>query len=575
MNRPFAVMVLLLTLAGSSLAGDPTPAQRSTRPTNSSQPTQAPARPTQAREQARPATGNRDQNLIGAGVKRPSTTRSEEGTAVKQAAASNSRVVKANAQVMSQEVVYDEGGYAPSEGYVVNEGPVSNGGSCSTCGDGSCDGGSCGASCGSSCGQSGWGSCGFDICSPGPGRRRQLCICLPSHGWVQMDYLMWWQRGMSIPPLLTTSTAGTAQANAGVLGLNSTSTLIGDEDILTDRMNGGRIRFGWWFANCPKLGIEGEYFGLTTLREDTVNQSTGNPILARPFFNIAPGTGFAREDSELVAFPNVVSGSFTTNAFSTLDGAAVRFRRMLCCGSSCSYAPLCCGTVQTQSRIDATLGWRFLQLREGLSMREDLQSLQTFAPGSFVIQDNFRTRNQFNGVELGFLTSHRRGFWTLDGMLRVGFGNTRQEVTINGTTAITQNGQTQNFATGILAQRTNTGNHVREQFGVVPEFGATLGYSITPRWRLTAGYSFIYWSNVVRPGDQIDHDVNPNLFPRKPFRSKEPNDHALPSAKPTTGSKVLTSVPSIDGNRRTKSVDKEQPEASDLFERSLASFFSE
>jgi hypothetical protein len=327
-----------------------------------------------------------------------------------------------------------------------------------------------------------------------------------------MDYLMWWQKGLDVPPLLTTSTTGTTQANAGVLGLNSTSTLIGNDDLLTGRMNGGRIRFGWWFANCPKLGIEGEYFGLDTLRHDSVNQSTGNPILARPFFNIAPATGFAREDSELVAFPNIVSGSFTLNAFSTIDGAAVRFRRMLCCGTNSTCSPLCGGMVETQSRIDATLGWRFLQLREGLTMTEDLQSLQTVAPGDFLIQDSFRTRNQFNGVELGVLRSSRRGCWSLDLMSRISLGNTRQEVIISGSTETRQNNQTQNYNTGFLAQRSNIGTYTREEFGLVTELGATLGYTIGCHWRLTAGYTFINWCNVVRPGDQIDLDVNPNLL---------------------------------------------------------------
>ena len=324
---------------------------------------------------------------------------------------------------------------------------------------------------------------------------------------------MWWQDGMRLPPLLTSATTGTTQANAGVLGLNSTSTLLGNQDILTERLNGGRIRFGWWFANNPNVGVELEYFGLRTARFDRVDRSTGSPILARPFFNIAPDTGLAREDSELVAFPNVVSGSFTTSVFSTIDGAAVRFRRLLCCSSGCGCSPLSCGPVPTQSRIDATIGWRFFQLHEGLSMREDLQSLRTSEPGSFVIQDNFRTRNQFNGVELGTLWQGRRGYWSLDMLLRCSLGNVRQEVIINGSTATTVNGITTNANGGLLAQRTNSGTFVRESFAVMPELGATVGYQCTQHWRLTAGYTFLYLSNVVRPGDQIDRDVNPNLLP--------------------------------------------------------------
>jgi len=502
---------MLVALAGPTLAGEPTPAQRTNRTNASNKPQTSSSRPPAVRDSSRRTPAN-DERLIGAGVRRTTASSNDNGVR-KVSSVSRGPVVKASSQVVDEGVVYEDGAYESSGGgYAVDEGMPSGGSSCSSCGVGGCDGGSSGTSCGSRS-TSGWGGCGIDLCNPGCGPGRQLCIALPSHGWAQFDYLMWWQSGMNIPPLLTTSTAGTTQANTGVLGLNSTSTLFGNQDIFTERMNGGRIRFGWWFANCPNNGIELEYFGFQTNRFDRVDRSTGSPTLARPFFNIAPDTGFAREDSELVAFPNVVSGSFTTSAFGTLDGAAVRFRRSLCCSSSCAMSHITCGSVPTQSRIDATLGWRFFQLHEGLTLREDLQSLRTNEPGSFVIQDNFRTRNQFNGVEMGTLWQGRRGYWSLDALLRCSIGNIRQEVIIDGSTATTQNGTTTNANGGLYAQRTNSGVFTRDVLGVIPEFGATLGYQVTQRWKLTAGYTFIYWSNVVRPGEQIDPQVNPNLLP--------------------------------------------------------------
>ena len=47
----------------------------------------------------------------------------------------------------------------------------------------------------------------------------------------------------------------------------------------------------------------------------------------------------------------------------------------------------------------------------------------------------------------------------------------------------------------------------------MPELGVTLGYQLNPCWRATLGYTFIYWSRVARAGDQIDRDINPDLFP--------------------------------------------------------------
>ncbi|MEQ1825993.1 MAG: BBP7 family outer membrane beta-barrel protein [Pirellula sp.] len=402
------------------------------------------------------------------------------------------------------QVVYDEGSepVVLGESYDPNQGLAEIGGGCTSCGGEGCD--SCATGCVSSCGN----PLGFDLCNPGGFDGRQLCICLPSHGWVSVEYLMWYQSGMETPALVTTSPVPTAQNQAGVLPL-ATTLYGGNNDILSDRMNGTRVRFGWWFANNPNLGIEAEYFGFGTKTENFDRQSTGDPILARPFYNAITGM----EDSELVAFPNLLSGRIRTEATSKLDSAAVRFRRLLCCSSGCGISPISCGPVPSQSRIDATLGWRFYQLKESLTMREDLTSLSTNNPGSFIINDSFRTRNQFNGAELGMHWMGRRGYWSLDMLMRLGIGNTRQEVVIGGTTQTTQGANVTNANGGLLAQRTNSGTFTRDQFGMVPELGATLGYQLTQHLRFTAGYTFIYWSNVVRPGDQIDTTVNPNLLP--------------------------------------------------------------
>ena len=364
----------------------------------------------------------------------------------------------------------------------------------STC-DGSCNGG-----CDSCSSHEGY----CDTChSP-----RRLCICLPSHGWVHPEYLLWWQSGMNLPPLVTTSPAGTTRAAAGVLPA-ATVLYGGNNNILDGSRSGGRIRFGTWFDCFPGLGMEGEYFGLAQASEGFFQTSNGSPILARPFFNITTGL----QDAELVAFPGVLSGSVQVDATSELNGAAARFRKSLCCSSGCAYSPFCCTTVPTSSRLDGTLGYRYYELKESLEMRERLQSTDANNPGSFNILDHFDTRNQFNGGEVGVIWQGRRGLWSLDGLMRVGIGNNHQTVTIRGNTVATQNGASTTYNNGILTQRTNIGSYDRNEFTMIPELGLTLGYQFTRRVRLTAGYSLIYWGNVVRPGDQVDLDVNPNLFP--------------------------------------------------------------
>ena len=76
---------------------------------------------------------------------------------------------------------------------------------------------------------------------------------------------------------------------------------------------------------------------------------------------------------------------------------------------------------------------------------------------------------------------------------------------------------------GFLALPTNSGSpYHRNDFAMVPELGATLGLDLTARLRLTAGYSLIYWSKVVRAGDQVDINVNHPAIGRDLDRNSQP-----------------------------------------------------
>ena len=52
--------------------------------------------------------------------------------------------------------------------------------------------------------------------------------------------MRWWIQGTPLPPLATSSPAGTAQASAGVAGVNGTTVLFGQRDVNDDSRNGGR-----------------------------------------------------------------------------------------------------------------------------------------------------------------------------------------------------------------------------------------------------------------------------------------------------------------------------------------------
>jgi hypothetical protein len=62
---------------------------------------------------------------------------------------------------------------------------------------------------------------------------------------------------------------------------------------------------------------------------------------------------------------------------------------------------------------------------------------------------------------------------------------------------------------GQLAMPSNIGRWERDVFTVVPEVGLNIGYQLTCHVRAMVGYTFLYTSRVVRPGNLIDVGINP------------------------------------------------------------------
>lgn len=339
----------------------------------------------------------------------------------------------------------------------------------------------------------------------------------PHFIWGDAQYLLWWTEGMRLPPLVTTSPVGTPREQAGVLGQPGTQILLGNEDVLDEYRNGLRGRLGIWFDRENHWGVQGEWLGLEDLSESFTftSESNGQPILARPFFNVNPRNPFtmafdppAREDSELVSFPNVLRGTITVDTMTQIYSAGAALRMNV----ACDPVRACLGADFT--RVDLLTGYRYFHFEDSIHITENLASLGTPVPSTFSVFDTFETSNDFHGVDVGF-TSHTQ--WrrlSLDLLVRTALGNVQQEVTIQGGTTTTVAGAGTDVATGgLLALPSNIGTYSRDRFAVIPELGATFGFELFPNWRVTAGYTFLYWHPVVRAGNQIDLDVNPDQLP--------------------------------------------------------------
>jgi hypothetical protein len=320
----------------------------------------------------------------------------------------------------------------------------------------------------------------------GPCDDGQECMTGPLFGgpcagrgglWIRGEYMMLWAKGMNVPPLLTTSSSGTG---SGILGDTDTRILFGDGNLEKGMQSGGRLAFGYWFGTWQQVGVEASYMGFAKHTERFTQSSQGTPVLARPFFDVDAGA----QSSELIAFPDVVSGTFNGTVSTQFQAAEVLFRRALV--RNCYY------------QADILAGYRYQQLNDDLLLSESIIS----SGGDTDLNDHFQTLNQFNGGQIGVATEMHGYRWTLETRLKLAFGDTHSRVRIEGNTNTTD--ATILSTGGLLTRSTNAGLHVSDRFSMVPELGINAAYLLTPRLRATVGYSLIYWSNVARPGDQID-----------------------------------------------------------------------
>jgi hypothetical protein len=322
----------------------------------------------------------------------------------------------------------------------------------------------------------------------------------PERFWVRGEYLLWYIKNSNFPPLITTGDPTTDRP--GALSVPGTRVLFGSEGEDNKDRSGARITAGWWLDEDEFLGLEASYFVLGSRsigRAAVSSGDVGSPVLARPFFDVLAG----REDSSLVAFPTVAGGAVAAYAHSFLQGAEANAVCGLCCGEA--------------YRVEALAGFRWLDLDEDLEVTERAQLTPTAPrfPGALIgVSDRFGVRNDFYGGQVGLRAElrHNRLFAGVYGKVALGF--THERVDASGATVINTPGAGITAVnSGLLALATNSGQFTRDRFAVVPEVGVNLGYRVTEHFRIFAGYTFLYWSEVVRPGDQIDRSLNPTLIP--------------------------------------------------------------
>lgn len=332
-------------------------------------------------------------------------------------------------------------------------------------------------------------------------------------GFVEAEYLLWWMSGLDIPILATTNPDPN---RFGFLGEPGTVSLLGPGTFLGSVRQGVRVRGGFWFDPCGTCGIDGSIFALGRRTAEATFTSGQFPVITRPVFSPNPRPNqpgvVVGQVGEAVTVPGILQGSLTVQADSFLWGADANLKK--CLFRNCN------------SWATWFVGYRNLNLIESLTVTENInvigpggnRVLLTDPPGSvIVVRDRFGTENRFNGGQIGATWERRWGGFSLDARASVALGVTSQELSIFGAQTRTRPGQLpMTYSGGLLAAGPNLGTFTRNRFSVVPEITLNLGYWVTPNFKAYIGYNFLYWSNVIRPGEQIDPVVDLSFVPNAP-----------------------------------------------------------
>jgi hypothetical protein len=290
--------------------------------------------------------------------------------------------------------------------------------------------------------------------------------------WVTGEYLLWWvKNGPSLPPLIPVGTP------AGVNGNALTDLTIrggAGQSFNYDTFSGIRIGAGGWITCNETFGLEGSFLLLERR--------------SASFAAIAPETGFPGLG------PGPSTAGIAVNSNTQLYGFEAN--SLINLARNCNY------------HADLIVGFRNLNLDENLSVNTAATTGTLGVPASEGFADAFRTQNSFYGAQVGVRGGAHWGPVSFDAVGKIAFGVTNEAVSVTGVRAAVVGPVAGTTIGGLYAQPSNIGRQTRDPFAVVPEVTFSVGYDVTNNLRVFVGYTFLYISDVVRPGNQVDPAVN-------------------------------------------------------------------
>jgi hypothetical protein len=306
------------------------------------------------------------------------------------------------------------------------------------------------------------------------------------------QYSLWWITPMNTPDLIQTVPSGIAQqsfAGGTPLPEGSTTRYFPESRQLEFGAFSG-VR-GNLAVNFDRFGLEVDYIYLPTVTKTGELFNAGTPSsVAQSYIRAGSNTPI----SLLASLDGSASGGIRSDVSSQLYGAELNARLPF-------YNFLTDVT-------DAVVGVRYLDLQESLNIytRSDLNT-----GTSIVVQDSVHTTNRFYGAQVGFngrINGTCRGIG-FDSTGKMALGSVRQEATLSGSNTLFAPGAAADVENGgLYARGASLGTFSRDKFAMIYEQTFNVTYNFTANAQVFVGYSIIWISSVMRPGEAIDPYIN-------------------------------------------------------------------
>ena len=310
--------------------------------------------------------------------------------------------------------------------------------------------------------------------------------------------------------------------NAWVLTKSLETLFIGNRELGYNQFSGFRITGGYWRGDDRRVGMEFSGFATEQRGNFTFVQSNANgiPLIARPFTDAVTGG----QGAILVSSP-------TENGQGSFQGSALVATTSQTFGAEANVAlnlfrsdPADAGLMT----VTALAGFRYLDLNEILTISsastlignqtERFATQEVRAPATIGIRDMFETNNRLYAGQLGLKSEvrYRKGYISFTG--KVAFGLMNQILDVDGRSEVLD--PTRGVAAvspgGLYAHSAMNGRRRNDEFAVVPEGIVRFGYNWSSWLTSYVGYSVLYTSRVIRPGEQYTQVVNVALLPTSP-----------------------------------------------------------